>query len=83
MCSLFRDIATGDVEAQVKMAIKELTASGFVRFVSQGYRTIGPFAKLALARTPHQQNVAWERLNKMQKINCSNLGSCSSTRSYT
>ncbi|KNC32118.1 hypothetical protein FF38_08212 [Lucilia cuprina] len=75
------DIATGDVEAQVRMALKELMSIGFVRFVSQGYRTLGPFAKLALARTPHQQNVAWERLNKMQKINCMNFGSSFSMRS--
>lgn len=68
--ALFRDIATGDVEAQVKMALKELISNGFVRFVNQGYRTIGPFAKLALARTSHQLNIVWERLNKMQKKLC-------------
>ncbi|TMW50466.1 hypothetical protein DOY81_004462 [Sarcophaga bullata] len=54
--------SSGDVEAQVKMALKELTSCGFVRYVSQGYRTIGPFAKLALARTPRQLHLAWERI---------------------
>ena len=54
------------------MALKELTSCGFVRYVSQGYRTIGPFAKLALARTPRQLHLAWERLNEMQKIACTN-----------
>ncbi|KAL9922369.1 uncharacterized protein LOC119643780 [Glossina fuscipes] len=75
--------ACGDLESQVKMALKELTASGFVRYVCQGYRTLGPFAKLALARTPRQFNVAWDRLTEMQKISCSSLTSPSSSRSNT
>lgn len=60
------------------MALKDLTISGFVRKINQGYRTLGPFAKLALCRTPNQLNNAWERLNKLQKIYCINLSSCSS-----
>ncbi|KAM7344770.1 uncharacterized protein ACRADG_011360 [Cochliomyia hominivorax] len=69
------DIATGDIEAQVKMALKELAFSGFVRKINQGYRTLGPFAKLASARTRNQLNNAWEHLNKMQKNRSININS--------
>lgn len=65
------------------MALKELTTSGFVRYVNQGYRTLGPFAKLGSARNQRQYNSTWERLNEMQKISCSSLSTVSSLRSNT
>ncbi|XP_011199997.1 uncharacterized protein LOC105223834 [Bactrocera dorsalis] len=72
--------ACGDVEAQVKMALKELSSSGFVRYINNGYRTLGPFARLALARTPRQFNIAWDRLCELQKISTTSLSSSCSSR---
>jgi len=60
--------ACGDIESQVRMALKELSSAGFVRLVQQGYRTLGPYAKLSLARSPRQFNAAWERLCELQKV---------------
>ncbi|XP_017468155.1 PREDICTED: uncharacterized protein LOC108360405 [Rhagoletis zephyria] len=67
--------ACGDVGAQVRMALKELASSGFVRYMNNGYRTLGPFARLALARTPRQFNTAWDRLCELQKISTTSLSS--------
>lgn len=78
---VFRGFACGDVEAQVKMALKELSSTGFVRYINNGYRTLGPFARLALARTPRQFNIAWDRLCELQKISTTSLSSSFSSRS--
>lgn len=66
-----RSYACGDIESQVKMALRDLTSTGFVRYVNHGYRTLGPYAKLALARTSRQYNIAWDHLNKAHKISSS------------
>ncbi|XP_075166903.1 uncharacterized protein LOC142239020 [Haematobia irritans] len=71
--------ACGDLISQVKAAIKDLTSAGFIRYLYQGYRTLGPFAKLGQARTVRQFNIAWEHLKDMQNISCMNLSTTSSS----
>ncbi|XP_073848988.1 uncharacterized protein [Musca autumnalis] len=74
--------ACGDIAAQVKTALSELTTTGFVRYVSQkGYRTLGPFARLSQARTKRQQDKAWKHLHDMHKTSLSNLTTLSNLRS--
>ncbi|XP_013113142.2 uncharacterized protein LOC106091217 [Stomoxys calcitrans] len=75
--------ACGDIAAQVKNVLKELTTAGFVRYNSQGYRTLGPFAKLGQARTQRQFNMAWEHLKDLQSISCTSLYASSSSHSNT
>ncbi|KAH8319977.1 hypothetical protein KR074_010475 [Drosophila pseudoananassae] len=71
--------ACGDLEAQVKTALLDLTAKGFIRFISNGYRTLGPIAKLANARSVRHFNMTWQRIAELQKVNCPSLeGSLSS-----
>ena len=74
----FRSYACGDLESQVRMALHELTCCGFVRYVSQGYRTLGPFAKLALARSPRQFNIAWDKIFELQNPSTISLSASSS-----
>ena len=78
----FRSYACGDLVSQVRMALQELTCNGFVRYIHQGYRTLGPFAKLALARSPQQFNIAWDKICELQNPSTTSLSTVSS-RSQT
>jgi len=64
----------------VKTALLDLTAKGFIRFITNGYRTLGPIAKLSNARSARHFNMTWQRIAELQKVNCPSLeaGSISS-----
>ncbi|EDW72574.1 uncharacterized protein Dwil_GK20631 [Drosophila willistoni] len=66
----------GDLEAQVKTALLDLTSKGFIRYVGNGYRTLGPIAKLANARSARHFNMNWQRIAEAQKVNCPSLEGC-------
>ncbi|BFG03432.1 uncharacterized protein DMAD_02690 [Drosophila madeirensis] len=59
--------ACGDLEAQVKTALMDLTAKGFVRYMNNGYRTLGPIAKLSNSRSARHFNQTWQRIAALQK----------------
>ncbi|KAH8252801.1 hypothetical protein KR032_001918 [Drosophila birchii] len=73
--------ACGDLESQVKTALLDLTAKGFVRFINNGYRTLGPIAKLANARSVRHFNMTWQRIAELQKVNCQPIMEPGSTSS--
>ncbi|XP_037951814.1 uncharacterized protein LOC119682440 [Teleopsis dalmanni] len=75
--------ACGDINGQVRVALKELSAAGFVRCINHSYRTLGPFAKLAQARSQRQLNSAWMKITEMQNMSCTSLLSTSSSENYT
>ncbi|XP_030387837.1 uncharacterized protein LOC115634317 [Scaptodrosophila lebanonensis] len=68
--------ACGDLEAQVKTALMDLTAKGFVRYINNGYRTLGPIAKLANARSVRHFNMTWDRIAELHRVTCPNMDSC-------
>lgn len=59
-----RKFANGDLAAQVESAVKNLEISGYLRYVVKGYRTLGPLAKLATARTSRQRNATWDKIQE-------------------
>ncbi|KAH8421051.1 hypothetical protein KR222_005744 [Zaprionus bogoriensis] len=61
--------ACGDLEAQVKTAVMDLSAKGFIRYINNGYRTLGPIAKLANARNVRHFCTTWQRIAELQKVN--------------
>ncbi|KAL7738575.1 hypothetical protein ACLKA6_006875 [Drosophila palustris] len=61
--------ACGDLEAQVKTAVMDLSAKGFIRYINNGYRTLGPIAKLANARNVRHFCATWQRIAELQKVN--------------
>ncbi|ALC42232.1 CG3687 [Drosophila busckii] len=60
--------ACGDLEAQVKTAVMDLSAKGFIRYINNGYRTLGPIAKLANARNVRHFCATWQRIADLQKV---------------
>ncbi|XP_017150729.1 uncharacterized protein LOC108160949 [Drosophila miranda] len=60
--------ACGDLEAQVKTALMYLTAKGFVRYIGNGYRTLGPFAKLSNSRSARHFKQTWQRIAAFQML---------------
>ncbi|XP_022228895.1 uncharacterized protein LOC111078500 [Drosophila obscura] len=59
--------ACGDLEAQVKTAMIDLHAKGFVRYIGNGFRTLGPIAKLSNSRSARHFNQTWQRIAALQK----------------
>ncbi|XP_055372794.1 uncharacterized protein LOC129606477, partial [Condylostylus longicornis] len=49
-----RSFIDGDIESQVLAAIQHLESIGFIMQGPKGFRTLGPFAKLSLAKTQKQ-----------------------------
>jgi len=47
----------------------DLSAKGFIRYINNGYRTLGPIAKLANARNVRHFCATWQRIAELQKVN--------------
>ncbi|EDW00752.1 uncharacterized protein LOC6560914 [Drosophila grimshawi] len=72
--------ACGDLEAQVKTAVMDLSAKGFIRYLNNGYRTLGPIAKLANARNVRNFCATWQRIAELQKVNANIMDGAQYTR---
>lgn len=47
----------------------DLSSKGFVRYINNGFRTLGPMAKLANARNLRHFCSTWQRISELQKVN--------------
>lgn len=53
----------------MKTAVMDLSSKGFVRYINNGFRTLGPMAKLANARNMRHFCTTWQRISELQKVN--------------
>lgn len=57
-----RPYIDGDLSSQVSTALRELENYGYLMYMKNGYKTLGPFAKLCATKTQKQRRQVWRKL---------------------
>lgn len=52
----------GDLCSQVATALQDLESSGYLMYMKNGYKTMGPFAKISAAKSQKQRRIVWRKL---------------------
>ena len=61
---MHRTFIDGDLSTQVSTALIGLESCGLIMNTYGGFKTLGPFAKLCLAKNSKQRRLAWEKLEE-------------------
>ncbi|XP_055857009.1 uncharacterized protein LOC129919926 [Episyrphus balteatus] len=58
------NFANGDLDSQIGSAVMTLEYLGYIRYINNGYRTLGPYARLTKAKNIKQKIKAWDEIQK-------------------
>ena len=59
-----RNFANGDLDSQIESAVMTLEYLGYIRNINNGYRTLGPYARLTKGKSSKQKIKAWDEIQK-------------------